>query len=89
MDSLIQEARLCLSGYVTRGLPAPDRTDVVAYAMLLAFVSHFPVRASSKDSELLKQCESIFHSEKDRIFKQRRIALQKIVSSLEVDKLEQ
>ena len=82
MDSLIQEARSCLSGYAMRGLEVPGREEVVAYATLMAWVGHFPLRASPQDFELLKLCESVFHKEKDRFFKQRRIALQKIVAIL-------
>lgn len=83
MDSLLQEARACLDSYVRRGLEVPDRQHVVAYATLVAWVGHFPTRASSQDVELLEKCESIFSKEKDRFFKQRRIALLKIVSLVE------
>lgn len=79
MDSLLQDARACLDSYISRGLEVPDREHVVAYATLVAWVGHFPVRADPQDFEVVKKCESIFHKEKDRFFKQRRIALKKIM----------
>ena len=53
----------------------PDREQVVAYATLEAFVSHYPRITLASDCDLLFKSKIIFELETDRFYKQRRIAL--------------
>jgi hypothetical protein len=77
VESVIK-ARFVLEQFSRTSSKSPDRDDVVAYATLEAWVSHFPDFAETSDRELLKKTESIFLIEKDRFYKQRRIALSKL-----------
>ena len=75
---LVYQARKVLEDFLKQPSPAVDRKEVVAYATLEAFTSHFPLQACKRDRELIKQCQSIMRVERDRFYKQRRIALSKL-----------
>lgn len=78
----IAKARLVLEQFVASKTQIVEREQVVAYAFLEAWVSHFSKRANERDRKLLKLADVVFEKEKDRFFKQRRIAIAKLAESL-------
>jgi len=76
----LKQARQQLNEYTQAERFAPTREDVIAYSTLLrVFCDHYPSQACAEDKKLLQLSNSIFVLEEDRFYKQRRIALSKIV----------
>lgn len=55
-----------------------EREELVAYATLEAYCSHFPEQSSSEDRDLLAKWKQVPKQEYSRFLKQRRIALAKL-----------
>jgi hypothetical protein len=89
----LKEARKILADYQSRFIskqnlsdtgPTPDRPQVVAFAMIVAVQGHFPDLVDSSDRFLIQALrEHILRFEADRFYKQRRIAIVRILETLQ------
>lgn len=59
--------------------PLVDREQVVAFATLYALKGHFPELFTEEEKSLIVRAAVIKTIEPDRFYKQRRIAIQKIL----------
>ena len=81
MDDCVSQSREALRDFLEsskKGRIVVDRWHLVSYATLVALCGHFPSRSCVDDHILLKACARIEIEERDRFFKQRRIAISEL-----------
>ncbi len=78
----VKRAVAILEAWRSGGCSSVDRPQVVAHAMLGAWISHWPGRATRDERDLLAQTIAIRAAEPGRWIKQRRIALTKLSRSV-------
>lgn len=63
-------------------LPTVERLEVCDYALVSAWVDHWPSRAPVEYRRLLQNCRIIHETEPDRFIKQRRIFIARLAEWL-------
>jgi len=82
VPTIVTEAFKVLSPMQDLGLMHVNRTGIVAYATALAWVEHWPGLSTHQEKEIIRRTVFIEALEPDRVIKQRKIAIEMIVSML-------
>jgi hypothetical protein len=82
MTSVSLQAALQILNTLPSAPSAVSRELVMAYAVLCAWVQHWPSQATPAAQSLIQSCMWIRAAEPDRYIKQRRIALAQLAKEL-------
>lgn len=80
----VHQSGLTLERFAVDASSPVDRPQILAYALLSAWVAHWPSRASAEQRQLLVQTRAIREREPDRFHKQRRLALTRLAEQMEI-----